>query len=87
MSQVKQKPTSSKQEPDDELRDRYYTSRELSGILNLSMSTLASYRRRGNGPKYIALGYRSYRYPREEVVRFLEEMTRTSTSANRNYDL
>jgi predicted DNA-binding transcriptional regulator AlpA len=80
-------PLKLQQEPASSLEDHYYTSRELSGILNLSMSTLAGYRRRGTGPKYIALSYRNYRYPQSEVTRYLEEMTRASTSATRNYDL
>lgn len=76
-----------KEAPVRELKDRYYTSKELSEILSLSMSTLAEYRRKGIGPKYIAVGYRSYRYPREEILKFIEEQTRASTSANRNYDM
>ena len=86
MSHAKQKTPILKQEPTRSL-DQYYSSKELSGILNLSMSTLAAYRRRGIGPKYIAVGYRSYRYSREEVARYLEEMTRASTSATQNYYL
>lgn len=65
----------------------YYTSRGLSNVLHLSMSTLAEYRRKGIGPKYIAVGYRSYRYSKEEVLKFINERTRASTSATRNYDL
>jgi len=72
--------------PACDLKDQYYTTRELSEILGLAMSTLAEYRRKGIGPKYIAVGYRSYRYPRSEILAFIEEQTCASTSANRNYD-
>ena len=71
----------------DELKDLYYTPQELSSILGLSLSTLAWHRRQGTGPKYVAFSYHTYRYSKEEVARFIEEMTRTSTSATRNYDL
>lgn len=70
-----------------ELKDKYYTPRELSDILGISMNTLAEYRRRGTGPKYIAFGYHTYRYARAEVLAFIEERTRASTSATRNHDL
>ena len=69
------------------LTDQYYSTRELAGILGISMSTLAGYRRQGIGPKYIAFGYHTYRYARAEVLKYLEERTRASTSATRNYDL
>ena len=70
-----------------DLKDNYYTSRELSGILSLSMNTLAEYRRKGIGPKFILVGYHSCRYAKEEVLKYIEEMTRASTSATKNYDL
>lgn len=64
-----------------------YSSRELSILFNISMSTLADYRRKGIGPKFVVFGYRNYRYPKDELVRYIQERTRTSTSATRNYDL
>ena len=70
-----------------ELKDQYYSPKELADILGISMSTLAGYRRKGIGPKYIAFGYHTYRYARAEILKYLEEKTRTSTSATRNYDL
>lgn len=76
-----------KKTPVCNLEDHYYSTKELSGILGLSMSTLAEYRRRGIGPKYIAVGYHTYRYARAEILKYIEEKTRTSTSATRNYDL
>ena len=76
-----------KETPVCDLKDNYYTSRELSGILSLSMNTLAEYRRKGIGPKFILVGYRSCRYAKEEVLKYIEEMTRASTSATKNYDL
>jgi predicted DNA-binding transcriptional regulator AlpA len=76
-----------KEPPPCDLEGSYYTSRQLSRALSLSMSTLAEYRRKGIGPKFVAFGYRSYRYPKEEVRRYIDEMTRASTSATQNYDL
>jgi hypothetical protein len=70
-----------------ELKDQYYTSRELADILGISMNTLADYRRRGTGPKFIAFGYHTYRYAKADIFAYLEERKRASTSATRNYDL
>lgn len=67
--------------------DSYYNARELSRLLNVSMGTLADYRRKGIGPQYISVGYRSCRYAKTEVLKYIEERTRASTSATRNYDL
>ncbi len=58
----------------------YYTTKELSGLLNLAPSTLAGYRRSGVGPKYISLGYRTCRYARTEVLAYMAERARMSTS-------
>jgi|GEM_PF-4367387 len=85
MPQVKHE--ASEKIPVCNFKDQYYTTRDLSNILHLSMSTLADYRRKGIGPKYIVVGYRSYRYSQEEVIKFVEERTRASTSATQNYDL
>jgi predicted site-specific integrase-resolvase len=70
-----------------DLKDQYYTPRELSGLLNISIGTLAGYRRKGVGPKYIAFSYHTYRYAKADVLKYLEERKRTSTSATQNYDL
>lgn len=70
-----------------DLAEQYYTTRELSGLLSLSMNTLADYRRKGIGPKYISVGYRSCRYAKSEVLKYIEERTRESTSATENYNL
>ena len=70
-----------------DLGEDYYTTKEVADALNLSVSALGEYRRKGIGPKYTVVSYRSYRYSKAEVMRYLQEMTRASTSATRNYDL
>jgi hypothetical protein len=70
-----------------DLKDQYYTPRDLSCLLGISIGTLAGYRRKGVGPKYIAFSYHTYRYARADVLQYLEEKKRTSTSATQNYDL
>lgn len=70
----------------------YYTSKELAALLGISMNTLAIMRRAEDIPKYIMIGYRSFRYPKKEVHRYIkkrtrEDRTRASTSATQNYDL
>jgi hypothetical protein len=61
-------------------KEYYYTTKELSGLLNLAISTLAGYRRAGVGPNYISLGYRTCRYARSEVLAYMNERARMSTS-------
>jgi len=73
---------SSKVTPDLETgaEEYYYTTKELSGLLNLAPSTLAGYRRSGVGPRYISLGYRTCRYAKTEVLAYMAERARMSTS-------
>ena len=73
---------SSKVTPDLEggPEEYYYTTKELSGLLNIAPSTLAGYRRSGVGPKYISLGYRTCRYAKTEVLAYMAERARMSTS-------
>lgn len=66
--------------PGDGLDEYYYTTKDLSGLLNLSPSTLSGYRRAGNGPAYVVFGYRTIRYPRAEVLAYMAERERLSTS-------
>ncbi len=87
MSSTNQKSPQKLPTPALDLKEHYYTPKELSGILNLSMSTLAEYRRNGLGPQYISVGYRSCRYAKTEVLKYIDERTRASTSATKNYNL
>ena len=87
MPRAKAKQKSPSPTPAFNLENCYYSTRELSGLLNISMSTLADYRRKGIGPQYISVGYRSCRYAKTEVLKYIEERTRASTSATRNYAL
>ena len=67
-------------DPGAGLQEYYYTTKELSGLLNIATSTLSGYRRAGTGPKYISFGYRTCRYARADVTAYMEERTRLSTS-------
>ena len=67
--------------------DYYYTTKELSGLLNIAPSTLSGYRRAGNGPKYISFGYRTCRYAKADVLAYMEERTRNSTSDQSSYQM
>jgi excisionase family DNA binding protein len=64
-----------------------YTTKQLAKLLGVSIHTLAKWRRQGNSPRYAVIGYRSRRYPKAEVIKYIQERTRASTSATRNYDL
>ncbi len=85
----KPKPVERKPKPKRvcDLGEDYYTTKEVADALNLSVSALGEYRRKGIGPRYTVVSYRSYRYSKAEVMRYLQEMTRASTSATRNDDL
>lgn len=65
----------------------YCTSKELADFSGIHMQILTSWQRKGNTPQYAAVSCRSYRYPKEEFHRYIEERTRASTSATQNYDL
>ena len=67
-------------DPGADLEEYYYTTKELSGLLNISPGSLSGYRRAGIGPKYILFGYRTCRYAKADVVAYMEERARMSTS-------
>jgi predicted DNA-binding transcriptional regulator AlpA len=55
------------------------TGRETAALLRLSERTLERHRTAGTGPRYIALG-RAIRYRRRDVLDFVEQHVRRSTS-------
>lgn len=55
------------------------TEKEAAEFLRVSIKTLQSWRLQGKQPTYLKLG-RCVRYRRDDVIRFLEESTRHSTS-------
>lgn len=61
-------------------QEYYYTTRELSGLLGVSPSTLSGYRRAGVGPKFIVFGHRTLRYARSDIQTYMREKVRQSTS-------
>ena len=67
-------------DPGADVEEYYYTTKELSGLLNISASSLSGYRRSGVGPKYVSIGYRTCRYAKADVVAYMEERARMSTS-------
>lgn len=50
---------------------------ELAAYSGIKGSTLAAWRKRGEGPPYFQLG-RTVRYPRAEFDRWVEQQTRAS---------
>ena len=53
---------------------------EVAQILNLSPRTLEAWRHRGGGPRYLMLTPRCVRYRRADLVTWIEQRIRTSTS-------
>ncbi len=66
--------------PGKDLKGYFYTTKELSDLLNLSVATLSTLRRNKMGPKYFVFGYRTYRYARADVLAYIEERTRKASS-------
>lgn len=62
------------------LDQQYYSPKELSDLLGISMSLLSKLRLSGKGPKYIKISYRVLRYPMTEVAKYIEAYKRQSTS-------
>lgn len=55
-------------------------SAEASRLLGISVATLNTWRSRGGGPEFIKVGCRAVRYQRKQLMRFLTENRRISTS-------
>lgn len=62
------------------LDKQYFTPKELSDLLGISISLLNKLRLSGKGPKYIKVSYRVLRYPLTEVAQYIEAYKRQSTS-------
>ena len=53
---------------------------EVAFLLGVTVRTLETWRLRGGGPRYIALGHRTVRYRRRDVLAFMQARERRSTS-------
>ena len=60
--------------------DSLLTERQLAEELGYTPRALQQWRRAGTGPKFVRVSARSIRYRRRDVLEWLEEHTRTSTS-------
>lgn len=49
------------------------TPDEVGALLKVPTTTLAGWRQRGTGPKFIRLGHRTVRYPLADVQQWLRE--------------
>jgi hypothetical protein len=78
-----QEPKKRLQETDTTMKE-YYTAEEAAHILGVRKGTLTSWRRKGKGPKYLAIRrqvlYPNIFYPATEVDKYLKERERCSTS-------
>ena len=65
--------------------DDLLNSAETAAILGIKLNTLEIWRIRGNGPTYVKLGSDSrapVRYRRADVIAWIEQRLRSSTSAH-----
>jgi hypothetical protein len=67
------------------------TSQELADLLRVTRHTIENYRRAGTGPTYVKLpgaGPMAHvRYPREEVISWLEAQSRTEKLPEETRDM
>ena len=47
------------------------TERETADMLRIKPETLTTWRHKGEGPKYVRVGRRTVRYPREQIFQFV----------------
>jgi predicted site-specific integrase-resolvase len=52
--------------------DKLYTSKETAELLAVALSTLATWRSQGKGPRYIKLGG-AVRYCMDDVTKYVEQ--------------
>jgi len=60
--------------------DRLLTTRQAADYLNFDRRTLEGWRLRGGGPRFVRISARSVRYRRSDLIRWVRERLRTSTS-------
>ena len=62
--------------------DEAVDTAEASRITGLAVATLSTLRSRGGGPSFIKVGQRAVRYQRRQLLQFLAERRRSSTSCD-----
>ena len=62
--------------------DRLCTPEETGDLLGVAPQTLAHWRVRGSGPRFITLSARCVRYRASDIRRWLEERAKESTAEN-----
>jgi predicted DNA-binding transcriptional regulator AlpA len=51
----------------------YYSAKELSEFLGVSVRTLSNYRAKGWGPKYFKFGHRTCRYAMKDILQYIQD--------------
>ena len=52
--------------------EQYLNAADASKLLGIAVQTLANYRHRGIGPKYAVWGKRGIRYPKSDLIKYME---------------
>ena len=60
--------------------DRLLNEKEAAGFLGYSVRALQNWRLRGGGPRFVKVSSRSIRYRRRDLLAWIEEHLRSSTS-------
>jgi predicted DNA-binding transcriptional regulator AlpA len=67
--------------PDDpDYLDRLLNEKEAAEFLGYSIRALQNWRLRGGGPRFVKVSSRSVRYRRRDLLAWIEEHLRSSTS-------
>lgn len=61
-------------------QDSLLNEKQAAAILNYSTRALQKWRHKGSGPKFIRVSTRSIRYRRKDLIAWMDERTRQSTS-------
>jgi predicted DNA-binding transcriptional regulator AlpA len=64
------------------LPSRLYSPGEAALFLGVSMQTLAHWRCKGRGPRFVSLSARCIRYPESALCEWVEKRTQDSTAEN-----
>jgi predicted DNA-binding transcriptional regulator AlpA len=68
------------------LPQQLYTEEEVAKILHISSRTLQAWRLKGFGPPFVKMGSKSIRYKSCDLVAYIEDHTKTSTSDSGSHD-
>jgi hypothetical protein len=74
------RPTPVHHTPEVPEADLFLTEARAAELLSINVRTLQQWRLRGTGPKFVRISSRCIRYRHRDLLRWTEELLRSSTS-------